>query len=69
MGGCSSDENQTGKPSISMDGEDAFPQNCVTLYRGESFEFNAIFTDEQELGSFNIEIHNNSIIIPIAPML
>jgi len=59
-GGCS-DKNdlQISKPVIQMDGADAFPKNCVTVYRGESFEFKAVFTDEEELGSFNLEIHNN----------
>ncbi len=62
MGGlfsCSDDDKQVSKPVINMDDENAFPANCVTVFRGESFEFNALFTDEQELGSFNIEIHNN----------
>lgn len=57
---CSGDnDQQVSKPVIDMSSESAFPQNCVTLYRGESFEFRALFTDEQELGSFNLEIHNN----------
>lgn len=46
-------------PVIDMTGEDAFPQNCVTVYRGESFIFHARFTDNVELGSFSIEMHNN----------
>lgn len=56
---CGGDEKQTSKPEISMDGAADFPQNCVTVYRGETFTFRATFTDEQELGSFNLEIHNN----------
>ena len=59
FGGCGSDDKQVSKPVINMDYDGAFPKNCVTVYRGESIEFKATFTDEQELGSFNIEIHNN----------
>ncbi len=46
-------------PVIDMSGDTAFPKNCVTVYRGETFTFNARFTDNIELGSFSIEMHNN----------
>ena len=46
-------------PVIDMTSDTAFPQNCVTVYRGESFTFNALFTDNLELGSYSIEMHNN----------
>jgi hypothetical protein len=46
-------------PTIMMSDIDAFPTNCTTLYKGESFSFKATFSDNQELGSYNIEIHNN----------
>jgi len=46
-------------PVIDMSVTDAFPQNCVTVYRGESFTFKARFTDNIELGSYSIEMHNN----------
>jgi len=46
-------------PVIDMTGTTAFPQNCTTVYRGESFTFNARFTDNIELGSYSIEMHNN----------
>ncbi|MDD4514691.1 DUF4625 domain-containing protein [Massilibacteroides sp.] len=60
LGGCGSDnDDQVSKPAIDMDYAEAFPKNCVTVYRGESFEFKAIFSDEQELGNYNLEIHNN----------
>ncbi len=62
MLGCSSDDDNDkdlDKPSIDMSGSNASPQNCVILYRGESFPFRAIFSDTQELGNYNIEIHNN----------
>ncbi|MDD4489299.1 MAG: DUF4625 domain-containing protein [Paludibacter sp.] len=46
-------------PVIDMSSDNAFPQNCVTVYRGESFTFHARFTDNVELGSYSIELHNN----------
>jgi hypothetical protein len=46
-------------PVIDMSDGTAFPQNCVTVYRGETFTFHARFSDNRELGSFSIEIHNN----------
>lgn len=58
------DENETDlqKPEINLDITDAFPQNCDTLYFGETFTFKAQFTDNFELGTdnaFSINIHNN----------
>lgn len=53
------DSKDMEKPDIDMSGSDASPQNCVVLYRGEHFSFRATFTDNQELGNYNIEIHNN----------
>ncbi|MDR0422512.1 MAG: DUF4625 domain-containing protein [Proteiniphilum sp.] len=47
------------KPAIDMSGASAFPLTCDTVYRGESFTFGALFTDNRELGNYNIEIHNN----------
>jgi hypothetical protein len=35
------------------------PQNCDTLWLGETFTFRALFTDNRALGSFSIEIHEN----------
>ncbi len=47
------------KPVINLDFTDAFPQNCDTLYFGESFVLKMRFTDNVELGSFSMDIHNN----------
>lgn len=47
------------KPQIDMSLASASPQNCEIVYRGESFRFAALFSDNVELGSYNIEIHNN----------
>ncbi|MBD8388439.1 DUF4625 domain-containing protein [Dysgonomonas sp. BGC7] len=57
--GSDDDDKDMEKPGINMNGSNSFPQNCVILYRGESFSFRAIFTDNVELGSYSIEIHNN----------
>jgi len=50
------DEN---KPVIDLTITDAFPQNCVTVYRGETFTYKVLFTDETALGSYGIEMHHN----------
>ena len=36
-----------------------FPVQCGEIKRGESFTFKARFTDDVELGSFGLDIHNN----------
>jgi hypothetical protein len=46
-------------PIIDMTANEAFPKTCDVVYRGESFTFEATFTDNVELGSFSIEMHNN----------
>jgi len=33
--------------------------NCDTLYFGESFELKVLFSDNAELGTYSIDIHNN----------
>jgi hypothetical protein len=53
------DEIDKEKPVIDLTMQDAFPVNCDTLYFGESFELKVLFTDNVELGSFSIDIHNN----------
>ena len=57
--GCETDEHDDEVPVIDMSGEQAFPENCVTVYRGESFTFVATFTDNKELGSYSLEMHHN----------
>jgi len=46
-------------PVIDISADDAFPKNCVTVYRGESFDFKIRLTDNIELGSFSVEMHHN----------
>lgn len=56
-----SDENDVDsiKPTIDISFDDAFPKNCETLYFGEAFVLKLRFSDNAELGSYSIDIHNN----------
>lgn len=56
---CAREKIDDEKPEIDLTVSGAFPQNCDTLWLGESFIFKALFTDNAELGSFSIEIHEN----------
>jgi len=59
----SSNDDESSKdmtyPEITDQGITANPIDCQTYKRGETIPFNYVFTDNQELGSYNIEIHNN----------
>ena len=57
LGSCSKEERDEEKPVINM--QQGFPQNCDTVFRGESFTFKAVFTDNVELGAFSLDIHHN----------
>jgi len=46
-------------PEISSEEITANPNDCQDYQRGEVIKFNYVFTDDTELGKFNIEIHNN----------
>lgn len=59
LASCQKEDIDDQKPVINLDIRDAFPVNCDTLYLGDSFTFKALFTDNRELGSFSIEIHDN----------
>jgi hypothetical protein len=57
---CEKDKNiDTEKPQIDNRFSEAFPKNCDTLYFGESFDLRVLLTDNIELGSFSIGIHNS----------
>lgn len=47
------------KPVISNQGITANPIDCQQYHRGEVIPFHYVMTDNQELGSYNIEVHNN----------
>ena len=36
-----------------------FPTSCTTVGRGSVISFKALFTDNQQLGGYSINIHNN----------
>ncbi|MFW5835580.1 MAG: DUF4625 domain-containing protein [bacterium] len=52
-------ERDTELPVIKMDSADHFPQNCDTIYADQSFSFRALFSDNNELGSYTVDIHEN----------
>lgn len=57
---CSKDEEIDDiYPEISIDFDGAFPQNCDTLQRGQSFIVVVKLSDNKELGSYSIDLHNN----------
>ncbi|MCR5695959.1 MAG: DUF4625 domain-containing protein [Marinilabiliaceae bacterium] len=58
---CSSDNDNVDStlPTICEAGEQTCPTECYECLRGESIDFCYTFTDDIELGNFNIEIHNN----------
>jgi hypothetical protein len=57
---CKDNEGiDTEMPVIDLTIQDAFPLNCDTIYFGESFDLKVLFTDNVELGSYSINIHNN----------
>lgn len=59
---CSSNDDivkDTEKPVISEAGIVANPIDCQEYNRGESIPFQYLFTDNEELGNYNIEIHHN----------
>jgi len=57
---CEKDDDiDTEKPVIDNSFQGAFPINCDTLYFGESFQLKVLFTDNVELGSYSINVHNN----------
>ena len=47
------------QPVISDQGITANPINCQQYRRGDIIPFHYLMTDDQELGAYNIEIHNN----------
>jgi hypothetical protein len=56
LGACESEkENDTEKPEIVFQA----PMNCDTIRLGEPFSVRALLSDNLELGSYNIDLHNN----------
>ena len=55
---CKSDIDEE-KPVISIYFDGAFPINCDTIYIGDTNTIQLLFTDNKELGSYSINIHDN----------
>lgn len=56
---CNKTDIDDAKPVIDMNFAEAFPKNCDTLYFGETFVVKAVFSDNANLGSYRLDIHNN----------
>ncbi len=60
---CSSSSDDKAKdmtmPQITAQGILPEPDNCQAYFLGDTIRFHYIFTDDKELGAFNIEVHNN----------
>lgn len=54
-----SDDKDLEKPTITINYSDGFPQACEVLTKGETYNFKALVTDNLELASYSIDIHNN----------
>ncbi|MCC8409810.1 DUF4625 domain-containing protein [Mucilaginibacter sp. UR6-1] len=60
--GCSKkndDRVDTEYPVIDLSASNAFPQQCSVINRGESFTFRAKLSDNVQLGSVSVDVHNN----------
>ena len=57
---CSKDDKDETNPVITDIGIVANPVNCQVYHRGDTIPFRYVFEDDMELGSYNIEIHDNS---------
>jgi hypothetical protein len=53
------DDIDTEYPVIDLSSPGSYPQNCDTVYRGNTFTAKAFFTDNEELGAYSIDIHEN----------
>lgn len=56
---CNKTEIDDQKPFIASGTVKNIPENCDTLYFGESFTFSSLFTDNVALGTYSLEIHQN----------
>ena len=63
LSACSGSDDDEQKdmqqPVISGQGITANPIDCQQYHRGDIIPFHYVMTDDQELGNYNIEIHNN----------
>lgn len=47
------------KPTITINYDGGFPQPCIELNRGETYEFKAKVSDNVALASYSLDIHHN----------
>ncbi|GAA4915415.1 DUF4625 domain-containing protein [Mucilaginibacter defluvii] len=62
IAGCSKKNDEkvdTEYPVIDLSANNAFPQQCSIIKRGETFIFRARLSDNVQLGSVSVDIHNN----------
>ncbi len=63
LSACSGSDDDAPKdmqePVISEQGITANPIDCQQYHKGDVIPFHYLMTDNQELGNYNIEIHNN----------
>ena len=60
IGACVSEHNEKDMvPPTIEDSEDCYPQQCQSFFRGEVIPVRCLFADDNELGNYNIEVHNN----------
>jgi len=59
LAGCSSGEPEIDNTYPEISAGDLFPQPCAVLERGKTHTFKVTFSDNRELGSFKLDIHNN----------
>lgn len=59
--GCQDDKEEidTEYPEIILTDANAFPVQCSTVKRGQTFTFKALLRDNIRLGSFSLDIHHN----------
>ncbi len=59
--GCKDDKEiiDTEPPEIILTAADAFPVQCSTVSRGQTFTFRALLRDNVRLGSYSLDIHHN----------
>lgn len=56
---CDDNDRDLDRPTISALGIDASPADCDSYALGDTIRFCYRFTDNVELGNYNIEIHSN----------
>ncbi len=62
IAGCSKDRNSTKDteyPTIDVTSANAFPKQCSELLRGQKLTAKIIVSDNAELGSVSIDVHQN----------